>query len=201
MLILRKIAVTGGLSCGKTTVCQLFQKKGAYIVNADAIVHQLFSPQSPIKKQLIELLGEEIFQDAQVDTAKVAAKVFSNKEILAALEALLHPKVIEEIEKQYNQVQKRKEYTVFIVEIPLLYEIKKAHLFDTIIAVISDPKIAKKRFKEKTKYSAEEFEKRMTHQLPTSEKSARADFTIENNGSYAELESQVISIYQQITQE
>ena len=115
MLILRKIAVTGGLSCGKTTVCQLFQKKGAYIVNADAIVHQLFSPQSPIKKQLIELLGEEIFQDAQVDTAKVAAKVFSNKEILAALEARLHPKVIEEIEKQDNQVQKRKEYTVFIV--------------------------------------------------------------------------------------
>lgn len=199
MLILRKIAITGGLCCGKSTVSQIFQKKGAYVVSADAIVHQLLSAESPIKKQLIALLGEEAIRETELDRAFIAEKVFSNKETLDALEAILHPAVLEEIEKQYNQVQNRENYTVFIAEIPLLYEIEKAHLFDTVIAVVADPKIAKKRFQEKTNHSAEEFEKRMTHQLPTLEKSARADFTIENNGNLQELESKADEIYQHLT--
>jgi len=196
VLILRKIAITGGLSCGKSTVCQMLQEMGAYVVSADAIVHQLFSPLSPIKQQLITLLGEDVISDEKIDPARVANKVFSNKETLKALEAILHPAVLEEIEKQTKQVPEN--IAVFVAEIPLLYEIEKAHLFDTVIAVMADEKLAKKRFQEKTNHSAEEFEKRMTHQLPPSEKSSRADYTIINNGSLQDLETQVKTLFQQI---
>jgi len=196
VLILRKIAITGGLSCGKSTVCQMLQEMGAYVVSADAIVHQLFSPLSPIKQQLITLLGEDVISDEKIDPARVANKVFSNKENLKALEAILHPAVLEEIEKQTKQVPEN--IAVFVAEIPLLYEIEKAHLFDTVIAVIADEKLAKKRFQEKTNHSAEEFEKRMTHQLPPSEKSSRADYTIINNGSLQDLKNQVQILFQQL---
>jgi len=59
MLTLRKVAITGGLSSGKSSVCQIFQELGAYIVSADEIVHRLLAPQSPVSEKIIELLGQE----------------------------------------------------------------------------------------------------------------------------------------------
>ena len=199
MLILRKVAITGGLCCGKSTVCKMLQEKGAYVVSADAIVHQLLSSQSPVKNQLIALFGEEVIRDNQFDRRVIAKKVFNEESTLRALESILHPAVLEEIEKQYNQVQNNQKYTIFVAEIPLLYEIDKAHLFDKVIAVIANPKIAKKRFQKNNLHTAEEFEKRMTHQLSPQEKSALADFTIINDGDLLELRMQVDILYQQLT--
>ena len=198
---MKKIAVTGGLSSGKSSVCKFFQGKGAYVVSADDIVHQILSPQSSIGKKVIELLGEEVVEEGQFDRAKVAKKVFNDTNTLKALEHILHPAVLKEVEKQYNQVKNQKKYTLFIAEIPLLYEIESQHLFDLIIAVVADPNIAKKRFQEKTNHSAQEFEKRMTHQLPPEEKTAQADYRIENNGTLAQLENQINTLYQNLTQE
>lgn len=201
MLTLRKIAVTGGLSCGKSTVCKMLQEKGAYVVDADAVVHQLLSPQSSVGKKLRALFGEEAIRGNEFDRKLIAKKVFSDEKILKELETILHPKVLEEIEKQYNNVQGKHQYTFFVAEIPLLYEIDKAHLFDTVIAVIADPAIAQRRFQKRTDLTPEEFEKRMTHQLPLQEKSARADFIIANDGTLTKLKKQVDFIYQQLTQE
>ena len=60
MLKLKKIAVTGGLAAGKTTVCQLFKELGAYVVSADEIVHQLLSPDTAVGQQVVSLLGSDI---------------------------------------------------------------------------------------------------------------------------------------------
>lgn len=196
MLILRKIAITGGLASGKTTVCRFLEELGAYVLSADAIVHELLSPQSPIGKNVVNLLGEEIVEGAKFNRKLIAERVFKNKDTLISLEAILHPAVLEEIERQFNQVQKQKKHTLFVAEIPLLYEIDKAHLFDTVIAVVSDEKLAKKRFKNE-----EEFEKRMNRQLSQEEKSAKADYTLHNNGNLQELKKQVQDLYQQTTQE
>lgn len=200
MLTLRKVAVTGGLSCGKSTVCKMLQEKGAYVVDADAIVHQLLSPQSSVGQELRALFGEEAIRENKFDRKLIAKKAFSNEETLKKLEPILHPKVLEEIEKQYKSVQ-GKQYTLFVAEIPLLYEVDKSHLFDKVIAVIAAPVIAQERFQKKTQLSPKDFEKRMSHQLPPSEKCAKADFIISNDGSLSKLKKQVDFIYQQLTQE
>lgn len=198
MLILKKVAITGGLSSGKSSVCKILKEKGACVVSADDIVHQLLSPKTSIGQKIIQLLGPEIVDGLQFDRKKIAKLVFENKENLKALEQILHPAVLEEIEEKYNQVKDQKRFTLFVAEIPLLYEIEKQHHFDATIVITADPEIAKERFQEKTGHSSEDFDRRMMHQLPPSEKSAKANYVLSNNGTLADLEKQVTNLYQNL---
>jgi len=117
---------------------------------------------------------------------------------LKALEQILHPAVLDEVESQYKQVA-NKNFPLFVAEIPLLYEIESQHLFDTVVVVTADTSLCKKRFLEKTNHSTQEFEARMTHQLPLSEKHANADYTIVNNGTWKDLKTQTQTLFQQLT--
>lgn len=201
MLILKKVAVTGGLSSGKTSVCEIFKRKGAYVVSADEIVHNLLSPDSTIAEKVVRLLGDQVSEKGSLNRAKIANIVFENKEALKALERILHPAVLEEIENQYKKVKDQKQFSLFIAEIPLLYEIERQNLFDSVITVSCDSDIAKKRFREKTDLSKKEFENRMIHQLSPEEKASKADYIIQNNGDLTHLETQVNQLYQQLTQD
>lgn len=202
MLKLKKVAITGGLSSGKSTVCKIFKEKGACVVSADDIVHKLLSPQTSIGRQIIELLGPEVVDNQRFDHKRIAKLVFKDKKTLKTLEQILHPAVLKEIEEKYNQVKDQKNFTLFVAEIPLLYESESDHLFDTTIVVSADQEIAQRRFNQRTGHPLEDFEKRMIHQLPPAEKRAKANYVISNNGSLAELEKQVETLYQNLkTQE
>ena len=72
MLALKKIAVTGGLASGKSTVCALLKKRGAYVVSADEIVHRLLSPHTPLGRQVIKVLGSDIVSGNELDRKKIA---------------------------------------------------------------------------------------------------------------------------------
>jgi len=199
MLTLRKVAVTGGLSSGKTSVCHIFKELGAYTVSADEIVHQLLSPKTKLGQEIIHLLGQEIHRDGDLDRSVIARIVFSDEKKLLALERLLHPAVIEEIEKRYRQVQKEAKYSLFVAEVPLLYESENEYLFDHVVAVDADPKLCQKRFQAPSKkYPKDEFEKRMSRQWDPKEKAAKADFIITNNGSMSELKQIVKNLYDQL---
>ncbi len=193
MLGLRKLAVTGGLSSGKTTVCKILESLGAYYVSADQIVHKLLSPKTTIGKKIIDLLGPDILNGDQFDRAKIAKKVFSQKNKLDALEQILHPAVIDEIKAFYNQIKKTDKHSLFVAEVPLLFESESHLFFDAVLAVVADPEICKKRFHS----AEEEFENRMARQWDMKKKAAKADFTISNNGSLEELKKNVTQLYQE----
>ena len=93
MLKLKKIAVTGGVASGKSTVCRLFQNLGAYVVSADQITHELLASDNTLKKKVVSIFGHEILEGEVIDRAKVAKKVFSSPDLLYKLEALIHPRV------------------------------------------------------------------------------------------------------------
>jgi len=200
MLKLKKIAVTGGLATGKTTVCQLFKELGAYVVSADEIVHQLLSPSTSVGQQVIHLLGPEIIRDEKFDRKKIAQLVFSDPSLLCALEKELHPAVFTEIEKRYNQASKEKKYPLFFAEIPLLYEVGKEEQFDSVISVEAKKNLALERFRKQKNESKQEFEKRMERQLPTGHKAAKADFVIENNGDLEDLRAKVKTLYRELNE-
>ena len=193
MLELKKIAITGGVASGKSSVCRFFQELGAYVVSADAIVHELLSPETNLGQQVLQLFGSEILQNGKINRRMIAEKVFKNPSQLEALERLIHPAVLQKIDELYEMARGLKKYSSFVVEIPLLYEIRGEENYDVIVAVLTDEKIAKERF-HKAGFQTDEYERRMSRQLKPSNKAARADYTLINNGSLEQLRQEVIKL-------
>jgi dephospho-CoA kinase len=188
VLSLRKIAITGGLASGKSTVCQIFQEYGGYIVDADEIVHQLLSPQTATGKKVIELLGPEIVVGNQIDRKKIAKIVFSDSKKLRSLEKILHPSVKKEIDQCFNRVKNNPSFKFFVAEIPLLYEAGMEKDFDTVITVEADEAVARRRF------AGPDFDPRQARQLSAGQKARKADFVIVNNGDLETLRASVQAI-------
>jgi len=186
VLSLRKIAITGNLAAGKSTVARILQEYGAYVVDADEIVHSLLSPNTTTGKRAIELLGPEIVVGNQIDRKKISEIVFSDLKKLRSLEKILHPAVKQEINRRFNDVQNNPSYKFFIAEVPLLYEAGMEKEFDSVIAVIADEEIARRRS------TRSRFTER--HARQSSDKASKADFVITNNGDLNVLRSLIEAI-------
>lgn len=199
MLNLQKVAVTGGLSSGKSTVCQIFRGLGSYVISADAIVHQLLSPNTSLGQEVIKLLGVEIVINQTIDRKSIANKVFSNPQLLNQLEKLLHPAVLSEMKKEY-QIAKDLGCTLFVAEVPLLFEAGQESWFDTTIAVLASEDNQRKRFLASTGHSEEEYNLRMIRQFDPVQKAEKAHYVLFNDGDLASLEKQVVHLYQNLTQ-
>ncbi len=194
-LKLKKGAVTGGLSCGKSSVCRFFKEIGAYVVSADQIVHELLTPDTNLGQKVIELLGQDILENKKINRSIIASKVFHQPSLLKSLETIVHPVVFEEIEKKYQEAKNKGNYKLFIAEIPLLFEARKENLFDFTIAVVADSKICQSRFLKSTGNSLDEYLIRTENQLSPDEKARRSNFVIVNNGSLDEMREAVEKIY------
>lgn len=196
---MRKVAVTGGLSSGKSSVCQIFKELGAYTVSADEVVHRLLVPNTDIGERVIALFGPEILikeslGEDKIDRSKIARKAFQQPTLLYSLEQLLHPAVQEDIEKQYQLVCNNPSFSLFVAEIPLLFEVGAEKFYDATIAVLADQKHCVQRF-QKNGHSQKEYKQRMTRQLDPKEKAKRADYLIYNDGSLDEMKNSVAIIY------
>lgn len=159
---------------------------GAYVVDADAIVHELLD--TTLGKQVILLFGQEISENGKLNRKKIAEKAFKDPEKLAKLEALLHPAVFRKIEEFYKEACLSGRYSSFVVEMPLLFETKRESDYDVVVAVLADESVAKGRF------GSEEYDRRMKRQLSPSQKAARADYKILNVGTLADLKKEVVEL-------
>lgn len=199
MLNLKKVAVTGGLSCGKSTVCRFLSELGAKVVYSDEIVHGLLVSESPVGQKVIELLGPGILAQGKIDRSKIASKVFAHPKLLRSLEQLVHPIVYDAINKEYEKASQDENIPLFVAEVPLLFETGGETLFDSTIAVVSNKETSWNRFLKSTGYEREDFDKRMANQMSPTEKANKAQYVIHNNGSIEQLYEEVKKIYNNIT--
>lgn len=198
MLKLKKVAVTGGLSCGKSSACRFFKDLGSYVVSADEIVHRLLTPTTTLGQQIISLIGPEIIVNHQIDRSQIAKKVFKQPDLLQRLEKLLHPVVQDEIENLYERVKEANLETLFVVEIPLLFETRSDRFFDYTVSLIADERLCRERFKQSTGNDDDEYSRRMARQMAADEKAKRSDFVIINNGSIEDLRHAIQQVYKTI---
>lgn len=198
MLTLKKVAVTGGLASGKTSVCNYLKKNGAYVVSADEIVHQLLTIDTAVQKKIIAVLGFNCVKEGKIDRKWLAKLVFSDPNKLKKLEEILHPAVLEEIEREYERVKNQKTYSLFAAEVPLLYECAWESHFDHVIVVVSEEDLCKKRVWKTTDDHAIDYDLRMARQLPMKEKLKRSDLRVMNNGSLKDLENQIEKMIPQL---
>ena len=220
MLKLKKLAITGSLATGKSSLCSIFQELGAYCVSADQIVHQLLLPSLDtqhtekkitesrvIRERVVLLLGNQIIVDGNIDRKKVAEIVFQSPEKLKELEQIIHPHVKEEIVRMYEQVLEGKEgkkYSLFVVEIPLFFELLKSswqdfqYWFDYTVCITASEDIAVARFIKKTGYTKADYTKRAGFQMSQDEKAKRADFVLTNEGTLEDLKKSANRLYQKL---
>jgi dephospho-CoA kinase len=199
MLKLKRIAVTGGLACGKSTVCAIFRDLGAYVVSADTITHQLLLSDTALIQKVCSLLGQDILEEGAINRNKVAKCVFESPKLLKQLEKVVHPAVQQELEKAYLEACRQKTWTLFVAEVPLLFEAKMDAWFDGVIAVAANEEACVQRFCLQNDCGPAGYYARMQHQMPPDAKEKRAAYIINNKGTLQALRSEVSALYQQIT--
>lgn len=186
---MKKVAVTGGISTGKSSVCHILKELGAYVVSADEIVHRLLVPETELGKKVVALLGQDIVVNKAIKRETIANKVFRNDNLLLALEKLLHPEVQKEIEAEYKRVLSSK-HRLFVAEVPLLFEAHYEGYYDVILLVCCEEALAKKRMND-----SREYERRSKRFASLKDKMEKSTFIIENNGTFAELKTHLTKIY------
>src|SRR3954468_5165359 len=94
-----RVALTGGIACGKSTVLKMFQQQDLdriFTLSADSLVHRLYEPGSPVYNQVVEAFGESILTaDKRIDRGKLANVAFPDPEKRKKLEGIVHPAVIQ----------------------------------------------------------------------------------------------------------
>ena len=175
-----RIALTGGIACGKSLVAKFLNDLGVETIDADDIVHELIP--DPAERR------------------RIAAEVFGDEAKRKELEARLHPLVKERIARWLEDFrQETEDGSVFslgskvlrVAIIPLLFEARWEENFDIICCVRSERDLQISRMMTTRGYTREEAEARLKAQMPVEEKAAKSHYVIENNGSAEELKSEV----------
>ena len=173
---MKKIGLTGGIGCGKTTVLQEFQQLGVPCFVADSHAGNYYNETSFLD-EIRHLFGESVFNSfGQVDKRRIADIVFSDKEKLIQLNSLIHPRVMEDFRAWAEQ--QTSDYV--IIESAILYEYGLDKQLDAIIAVYLEKEERLSRLELRDKVSRKELEARMRNQLSAEEKMERADYVILN---------------------
>lgn len=191
------IGLTGGIGTGKSTAEEIFKRLGAYVIDADSIVHQLYK-QEHIKEKLKQIFTEDIFDNNQdIDRKKVARIVFSDKTKRKALEEIIHPEVNKYIDEWLNQIEKNNPDAVAIVSVPLMIETGSYKKYQKIILVYAPKELQIERLIKKG-YSYEEAVSRINAQMDIEEKLKYADYVIINTSTLENLENQVKRVFDEI---
>lgn len=188
-----KVGLTGGIGAGKSTVADLFSKKGAVIIRADQLARQVIEHDSPGFQKVVALFGPEIVdQDQNIDRTKLAQIVFNNDQALKDLENIIHPLVRD---KTNEIMDKQTPETIIVNEVPLLLEKQMQSIYDFIVIVISSEKNRLARLADNG-INLEQAKARMAKQVDDEARKAAADFLIVNDGSLEQLEVDVQKIWQ-----
>jgi dephospho-CoA kinase len=177
------LAITGSVGAGKSATLESFARHGAATISSDAIVHELIAGDPEVRAALEERLGT-------TDRAEIGTLVFADREQLAWLEALLHPRVV----ARYLHWRDRQDAPLTVSEVPLLYETGGDTRFDKVV-VVTAPKAL--RDARRTPFPGD----RELRLLPDREKAKRADFVYVNTGSLEDLDRFVAGVVRELVAE
>ena len=165
----KRIALTGGIACGKSLVAKFLNESGIETIDADDVVHSLIP--DPAERR------------------RLAAEVFADPEKRRALESRIHPPVRAKIDEFLSRSPSATALRLAII--PLLFETRWDADYDIICCVSSTKERQLQRMQITRGYSREEAEARLAAQLPVAEKAAKSHYVIENDGSVEELAEKV----------
>ncbi|MFZ0821992.1 MAG: dephospho-CoA kinase [Candidatus Acidiferrales bacterium] len=192
-----RAGLTGGIGCGKSTVAAMMREFGCRVLDADALARDIAEPGQPALQEIVQAFGNEILgADGRMDRSRMAHLVFGDASKLAKLNAILHPRVIAEQQRQLAEIARTDPKSVAIVEAALLVEAGYHKSLDRLIVVWCRPEQQMERLTKPgaRAMSREDAQRRIAAQMPAGEKRRLATDEIDNSGSLEETRAQVAAL-------
>ncbi len=190
------VGITGGMGSGKSTVSEIISRLGGHIIDADQICRRLVEPGNQAWKEVVQALGSEIvLPDQTLDRKKIAQIIFSDSEKKDLLEKILHPKVFEEEQEEFESLSKENPSSIVILDAALLIESGNYRKVDKVVVVACPEDLQIRRIVAKGRFTEKDARLRIRHQMPLEEKRVLADYVLENDSSLESLERRVEELF------
>ena len=194
-----KVGLTGGYASGKSTVAKMFVELGATLIDADKLAREVVKPDKQAWFEIVAHFGKGILlKNREIDRKALGEIVFGSDAERERLNAIVHPRVLDEELKAIEEIKGRGLDAILILSVPLLIESGHYRQCDKIVVVTVDRDTQIKRLMERDGFSREESLRRISAQMPLSEKLTYADFVIDNSGSIQETEFQVKEVFKKL---
>ena len=185
-----KIALTGSIGMGKSTVAAMFAEAGIPVFDADAAVRRM----QAYGGSLVEAIGDRFpgtMIGGAIDRDLLAAHVLQDRDELAALETIVHPAVVE---ARQRFIEAHRGAPALLFEIPLLFETGGGSAFDKVVVVSAPADVQRERVMARQSMTADKYASILARQMPDAAKRERADFVVDTGGSLDETRAQVDAI-------
>lgn len=188
------IGLLGGIASGKTQVAKIFSQLNCAIIDADKIAHQAFNDEQ-IKQEIIGLFGEKVINSNQkVDKKHIASKVFNNNTMLAKLNSIIHPFVLDRIEDMIVDYSAETDYKAIVLDVPLLMEVGWQSRCDILIFIDCDIEKRMHFADNRAGLTGKQLNNRENCQISLDKKRQIAHYIIHNNSDLKSLKKQVEEI-------
>jgi dephospho-CoA kinase len=191
------VGLTGGIGSGKSTVARMLADRGAVVIDADQVAREVVEPGQPAFAHLVERFGVDIVgPDGRLDRARLAQRAFATAEDTAALNAITHPAVGEEIVRREHAAPAG---AVVVCDVPLLAESPAARSrgYERVIVVEAPRELRLERLESRGVARADA-EARMAQQASDEQRRAIATHVLDNSGDEAHLEAQVEAVWRDL---
>src|SRR5215472_13392418 len=191
-----RIGLTGGIGAGKSEVSRRLAAQGAVIVDADLIAREVVAPDTDGFAAVVEAFGPDVLgPDGALDRSRLGDLVFADKQKLAELNAIVHPRVgarMRELEEAAGPT------SVVVHDVPLIAENGLADAYDLVVVVDVPPRIQLDRLVRHRAMSRAQAQARMAAQASREQRLSIADIVVDNSGSLAELDRQVGELWSEL---
>jgi dephospho-CoA kinase len=193
------IGLTGGIGAGKSTVTQMLSDLGAAVIDADIVGHQIYLPDMPAWREIVEAFGTDILQaDRTINRQALGRVVFADPEALRTLNRIVHPKMLERMRELVAELRARGGVKAIVVEAAVLIEANWTSLVDYVWVVVASEAVVTERLAKQRNLSPDQVRARLAAQLSNDERRQHAHVVIENNGSLAAVQAVVKQAWDQV---
>jgi dephospho-CoA kinase len=192
-----RIGLTGGIASGKSTVTQRFAELGVPVIDADVASRRVVEPGTPGLARVVERFGADVLADGQLDRRALRNLIFKDSSLRQALDAILHPLIRAEMEREAAQAQA----PYVVMAIPLLVEGgSSAKRVDRVLVVDADETLQIQRLQARDGSSEQQARAILASQASRAARLAAADDVLLNTGTVAELRQAVDRLHEQYLQ-
>jgi dephospho-CoA kinase len=186
------IGLTGGIGAGKSTVTQMLEELGAAVIDADKVGHQIYLPDLPAWREIVETFGPEVLNaDRSINRQALGTMVFADPEALRTLNRIVHPKMFDRMAELIAELRMHAGIKAIVVEAAVLIEANWQPLADQVWLVIASETVVVERLAKQRHLSPEQVRSRIAAQLSNEERRQHAHVVIRNDGSLDEVRAAV----------